>query len=89
MATSFAPARLRRIATAAPNVIALDAFSDTSFCEEETEVLELLGICTAKLVHPTPVLVEPTRIHMRAADPSLKKKFRTETMSRLDREYRW
>jgi len=28
-------------------------------------------------------------IPMRAADPSLKKKFRTERMSRLERDYRW
>lgn len=85
MATSVAPAPFRKVAAvSASNVITLDAFSR----EEEAGVIELI-FGTATLVRPTPVLVEPSRIHMRAADPSLKKKFRTETTSRLDREYRW
>jgi len=85
MATSVAPARFRQIAArSASNVIALDAFSH----EKEAGIIELI-FGTAKLVRPTPVLVEPTRINMRAPDPSLKKKFRTETTSRLDREYPW
>jgi len=86
MATSVAPAPFRKIAAvSASNVIALDAFLH----EEEAGIIELI-FGTAKLVHPTtPALVEPTLISMRAPDPSLKKKFRTETTSRLDREYRW
>jgi len=36
------------------------------------------------------VSVQPSNvIPMRAADPSLKKKARTERVSRLEREYRW
>ena len=36
------------------------------------------------------VSVQPSNvIPMRAADPSLKKKLRTERVSRLEREYRW
>lgn len=85
MATSVAPAPFRKVAAAsASNVITLDAFSH----DKEAGIIELI-FCTAKLVRPTPVLVEPTHIDMRAPDPSLKKKFRTEAMSRLDREYRW
>jgi len=85
MASSVAPAPFRKItAASASNVIALDAFLD----EREAGIIELI-FGTAKLVRPTPALVEPTLISMRAPDPSLKKKFRTEKTSRLDREYRW
>jgi hypothetical protein len=44
-------------------------------------------------IHVTDGVAVPLKsgkvIYMRAADPSLKKKLRTERMSRLEREYRW
>ncbi len=44
---------------------------------------------TANVAIAVPVKMAAKVIPMRAADPSLKKKFRTERMGRLEREYHW